>query len=191
MIRLPESILILALMLPMGATVISGGVNASQALGGAGWASVDWTFFLCSAGAFALVVLVWLFAPIDWIGDRELKDMELDESMEEYRDESRRPFFTLKLQLAVAFAALLAGYRWMRLLGGDRVVGPKDLTLDAGIRNGGNGAAFLGRTFGSVRLFGQDWTGVELAIILPLLMLLGWTLWRGFAHVVKANRRGR
>ncbi len=191
LIRLPESYLLLPLILSVMGTIISGGVAWSQTGGGANWGAADLAVFAIFAGAFVAVVLVRIFAPIDWISDEEIKKMELDEFMEEYRDESRRKLLMLKLQFGVAFAALVAGFRWVKLLGDDRVIGSKDLAFDAHIPNGGDGAALMGHTFGTLRILGKDWTGVELAIILPLLGILGWTIWNGLAHLIKLNRRSR
>ena len=99
---------------------------------------------------------------------------------------NRRLF--LKSRLWLAFIAFFLGLRLTYWLGGGRAFGPKPLTLTTPIPNGGSGAAFMGRTFGSIHLFGQDWTGVELVIMLPLLAFLIIELWELCASIAETYR---
>lgn len=195
LIVLSQSLLLVAVALAVTATVVSGGVVASQAAGGVGWRSVDWSIPLWSGAILLLLILVGAMTPIGWIDDREIKRMEEQEYREEIsaalKDETRWKWFILKMNARTGAAGLVLGIAIVLKIMGWTGQLDKNLDLNASIPNGGNGTAIAGFTFGSFHLLGKDWTGVELAIILPLLAGLVYMLWSGFAHIVKANRSDR
>lgn len=186
--RLPQSFLILALMLAFGTAVISGGVGVSQYLGGAGLTGVDWSVFAGSAAAAALIVLVWRFAPVAWVGDEEIQRLKDDELEVEAGSAAGRRNIFLRGRFWMAAAAFAVGCRMAGFLGARRLLPRNTLDMNTPIPNGGSGTTILGATLGTVRLFGHDWTGVELAMIIPLLAFLTWALWSGFARIARINR---
>lgn len=175
-------------MFACGAAVITGGVGASQALGGIGWRGVDWTVFEGCLAAAALIVLFWRFGPVDWIDDREIVRMEEAELRTSLVTEAGQRRFLWSTRFWTAVIALILGVRWVRLLGGRRMLNASSVNLNGATANGGSGASVMDFTFGSFHLLGRDWTGLELAVIVPLLIFLGVELWNGIAHIVRANR---
>jgi hypothetical protein len=188
LIRLPQSLLLLSLFFSFGAAVISGGVAYSQGSGGAGWAGVDLTVFKGCCAALILLVLVWRFAPIGWIKDAEISGMEAEEFKAEMQAGTSLNSVLHKIKFWLYLSALVSICSLIFPIFGIDLMSSKWLDLSARLPNGDTGATFRGFTLGYFRLIGRNWTGVELTIIGLLLILLRATVWKGFAHIVKANR---
>lgn len=178
-IRLPQSFVILALIAAMGVAIISGGVAASQALGGIGWRSADWTVFRWALMAAGLVVALWSSGLVDWIGDDEITRLQAEEYEQSLtarfmRRVSHRTLTVLTLAVILADLAWQYGFNTY-------------FDTDVPLPDGGYGSAIYGMTFGSIRLFGRIWSGVDLAFVVPLTIVLLLCLRAGFRNIVQAN----
>jgi hypothetical protein len=174
LLRLPQSFIVFALMCAFGVAVISGGVAASQG------PVADWAVFRWALLAAALVLVLWLSGIVDWIGEEELTEIEAEEyesslTARILRRISRRMLTTLTL-LAILFDAL---WEWGF---------HSYFDMDVPLPGGGYGTAIYGMTFGSVRLLGRVWSGVDLMFIVPMIVALLWILRAGFSRIIRANR---
>ena len=179
LIRLPQSFVIFALLVTLGVAIISGGVTVTQALGGIGWRGADWTVFRWALMAAAVVVALCSSGLVDWISDDEiarLQEKEYGQSLAA-RIARRIP---RRMLTAFTLAVMLADCLW-------QFVFDRHFVVNAPLPDGGYGAAIDGMTFGSVRLFGRIWSGVDLAFITPLTIALLLLLRAGFTRIVQAN----
>lgn len=175
-LRLPQSFLVLALIAAACVAVISGGVAASQAMGGLGWRGADWTVFRWACGALAAVGALAVSGLVDWIGDKELDRLRIEDEVRAEAKAGGRGFFrswrlTSLMLLVIVFEV---AQDWA----GDRFF---DM-------NGPDGATLMGSPLGVFRILGRTWTGVELGFTVPLVVALVLLLRAGFARLAKANR---
>jgi hypothetical protein len=170
--------------------IISGGVALTPGPNAVWWPCLAFLGGLLLAGAARLLL------PVDWISDEELQRIERAESAEEFQREAQlwaeiakhgRPGWMAFLPRLKDYAlyALIIALLLTRLL--PRAASDA-ITAGAPLPNGGSGAAIGGFTFGYVHLFGYDWTGVDLAIMLPLAAGLVYVVVRGFATLRRAQK---
>jgi hypothetical protein len=150
------------------------------------WWAVDVFSELCGCGASAAVaaVLLWLRlrSSIIWV------DMEESSASgtilphsERYRPaRAKTPSTAGSVGLGLAALAALA----LKIC----LTQSESVPIPGGA---GSGLALGGRFFGVFHLFGQDWTGMELCVIVPLLGGLVFMAWRGLSQARALNFRER
>ena len=157
--------------------------------GGVAWSQrpyADWSFCLILLGCLLACAAAYRLAPIEWISDDELMAMKAREEAAAFENElekevregtlekmSKRRRWWGYASIALCFAALFVD----PIFGSVKVPGS------------GTGVGMLGRTLGIWRLFGHEWTGVELLAIAGLLYMLYRALIAGSGRLVRAQRR--